>query len=85
MLIHPYTATKNVYLSEEVVPTIVRALRDLVEGRTTEVLLNRQCFEQLQLLGPFKKAMVLGGLLRRDSSPSLIAVNCWERNWEDDG
>jgi hypothetical protein len=43
--LHRFTAVKNVWLSEYVVQAIVRALHDLVEGRTTEVLPNLHYFE----------------------------------------
>ena len=37
-LFHPFTAVKNLYLSEELASHIVPALQELVEGRTTGVL-----------------------------------------------
>ena len=37
-LLHPFTGVKNLYLSEEFARRIVPALKELVEGRMTEVL-----------------------------------------------
>jgi hypothetical protein len=37
-LLHPFTAVKNLYLSDEFATRIVPALQELVEGRTTAVL-----------------------------------------------
>ena len=37
-LLHPFTAVKNLYLSEEFSPHIGPVFQELVEGRTTEVL-----------------------------------------------
>jgi hypothetical protein len=37
-LLHPFTAVKRLYLSEEIAPRIARALQELDGGRTTEVL-----------------------------------------------
>jgi hypothetical protein len=41
-LLHPFTAVKNLYLSEEFGPRTASALQELVEGRTTEVLPSLQ-------------------------------------------
>ena len=37
-LLHPFTAVKNLYLSEEIALRIGHALQEFVKGRTTEVL-----------------------------------------------
>ena len=37
-LLHPFTAVKNLYLTEEFAPRIIPALQELVGDRTTEVL-----------------------------------------------
>ena len=39
-LLLPFAAVKNLYPCKECVPRIARALQELVEGRTTEVLPN---------------------------------------------
>jgi hypothetical protein len=41
-LLHPFTAAKNLYLSEEIAPRIVPAPQELVGGRTTELLTTQQ-------------------------------------------
>jgi hypothetical protein len=53
-LLHPFTAVKNLYLSEEVAQHIVPALQELVGGRATEVLSTLQniFLEGLEPSGP---------------------------------
>jgi hypothetical protein len=53
-LLHPFTAVKNLYLSEVIAPHIVPALQQLVAGRVTDVLPNLQNIfvEELQPSGP---------------------------------
>jgi len=41
-LLRPFTAVKNLYLSEEIQPGISSALQELVRGGTTEVLPSLQ-------------------------------------------
>jgi hypothetical protein len=41
-LLRPFTAVKNLYLSEEFQPNMASALQELVGGRTTEVLPSLQ-------------------------------------------
>ena len=56
-LLLPFTAVKNLHLSEEFAPDIATALQDVVEGRFTEVLPSLQNIfvEGLGPSGPFQK------------------------------
>ena len=58
-LLRPFTAVKNLYLSETITPRIIPALQELVGSRTTEVLptLENIILEKLQLSGPVQKGM----------------------------
>ena len=57
-LLHPFTAVKELYLSEEFTPRIAPYFQELVGGRTTEVL---PALQSLLLSehpsGPFKEAI----------------------------
>jgi hypothetical protein len=37
-LLHPFTAVKNLYITQEIAPCIAPALKELAGGRVTEVL-----------------------------------------------
>ena len=58
-LLHPFTAAKNLYLSEEIARCIVPALQELVGSRTTEVLptLQNVFLEGLEPSGPVKEGI----------------------------
>jgi hypothetical protein len=58
-LLHPFTAVKKLYLSNELAPRIVPALREQIEGRTTAVLptLQNILLEELQPPGPVRHAI----------------------------
>jgi hypothetical protein len=79
-LLHPFTAVKDLYLSQEFVPRIAPALQELVEGRAMEVLPAPQnlFLEVLQLSEPVEKAV--GRLVAaRQLSGHPIAVSPWNR------
>jgi hypothetical protein len=80
-LLHPFTAVKNLYLSEEFSPCIVPALQELVGGRTSGVLpiLQNVFLEGLQLSGPVQEA--IGKFIAaRQVTDHPIVVARWERN-----
>ena len=58
-LLRPFTAAENLYLSEEIASRIVPALKELVGGRTTEVLpaLRNIYLEGLQSSGPIQEGI----------------------------
>jgi hypothetical protein len=57
--LHPFTAVKNLYLSEEIAPGIAAALQELVGGRITEVLprLQKMSVERPRTLGPLRETI----------------------------
>jgi hypothetical protein len=77
-LLHPFTAVKNLYLSEEFARRIVPALLELVEGRMTEVLpaLQTVFLEGLQTSGPVQEGIGQFVAMRQASHP--IAVSRWK-------
>ena len=78
-LLHPFTAVKNLYLSEESAPFIAPALQELVEGRPTEVLptLQNIFLEGLQSSGPVHEG--IGKFVAaRQLSSHPITVSLWE-------
>jgi hypothetical protein len=85
-LLHPFTAVKNLYLSEEIVQRIVPALQELVGGRVTEVLpaLQNIFLESLQPSGPIQKAIGQFVAARQVASQP-IGITRWENNlmWEE--
>jgi hypothetical protein len=78
-LLHPFTAVKNIYLSEELAPRIVTALQELVGGRTTEVLptLQNIFLEGLPPSGPIEEGIRQFVDKQRVSQ---IAVSRWDRD-----
>jgi hypothetical protein len=79
-LLHPFTAVKDLYLSQEFVPRIAPALQELLEGRAMEVLpaLQNLFLEVLQLSEPVEEAV--GRLVAaRQLSGHPIAVSPWNR------
>ena len=79
-LLHPFTAVKNLYLSEEVARRIVPALQELVGSRTTEVLptLQNIFLEGLGLSGPVQEGIGQFVTTRQEGTSHLIAVSHWE-------
>ena len=75
----PFTAVKNLYLSEEFAPGIAIALQELVGGRITEVLPSLQnIFVQgLEPSGPFREN--IGQFITtRQLSGHRIAISDWD-------
>ena len=58
-LLRPFTAVKNLYLSEEFQPDIATALEELIRGGTTEVLPSLQniFLANFEPSGPFQEAI----------------------------
>ena len=77
-LLQPFTAVKNLYLSEEFEPRIMPSLQELVGERMTEVLLTLQnlFLEGLDTSGPVPKASEQFVARRQASQP--IAVSHWD-------
>jgi hypothetical protein len=77
-LLKPFTTVKNLYLCEEFAPRIMRALQELVGGRTTEVLptLQNIFFEELQLSGPVQES-IREFVAARQVTSYPIAVSRW--------
>lgn len=79
-LLRPFTAVKDLYLSEKIVPLIAPALQELVGERVTEVLPALQCLllEGLHTSGP-----VLGAIspfiAAREQSTHPIVTSYWDR------
>ena len=80
-LLRALTAVKRLYLSKEIVPRIVPALQELVEGRTTAVLptLQNIFLEELQS-GPVQEDIGKFVAARRLSG-HFITVSHWERQF----
>jgi hypothetical protein len=78
-LLHPFTAVRNLYLSEEIAPRIVSALQELVGSRTTEVLpiLENIFLEGLQPSGTVQEA-VGQFVAARQVTTRPIAITNWE-------
>jgi hypothetical protein len=77
-LLHPFTAVKNLYLSEEVAQHIVPALQELVGGRATEVLSTLQniFLEGLEPSGPIREG--IGQFVSgRQFTGHPVAVSRW--------
>ena len=79
-VLHLFTAARNLYLSKEFSPRIAPALKELVGGRTTEVLptLQSLSFEDLPS-GPVQED-VGDFLAARQLSGHPITVSSWERS-----
>ena len=77
-LLHPFTAVKNLYLSEKIVPLIGPALQELVEGRATEVFptLENIFLEGLESSGRSQEG--IGRFVSaRQSASHPIAISPW--------
>jgi hypothetical protein len=83
-LLHPFTAVKNLCLSEELAPRIMLSLQELVGGRTTVVLPNLQniFLEVLQESGPVHEAIVQFVAMRQVTGLD-IAVSRWDNAKQD--
>jgi len=80
-LLLPFTAVKNLYLSEEFAPGIAAALQELVGGRITEALPSLQnIFVQgLKPSGPFQEN--IGQFVAaRQLSDHPIAISGWDKD-----
>jgi hypothetical protein len=80
-ILHPFTAVKNLYLSEANAPCIMPALQELVAGRVTEVLLNLQNIfvEEFQPSGPVQEG--IGKFIAaRQLAGHPITVSRWDKD-----
>jgi hypothetical protein len=78
-LLHPFTAVKNLYLSEQFALRIGPALQELVEGRTTEVFptLQNIFLKGLQPSGPVQEG--IGKFVASRQVINLpIAITSWD-------
>jgi hypothetical protein len=77
-LLHPFTAVKNLYISEKNARRIGPALQELVEGRATEVL---PALENIFLQGLESSGRAQEGIERfvaaRQSASHPIAISTW--------
>ena len=81
-LLHPFTAVKNLYLSEKIALRIGPALQELVEGRTTEVFpaLQDIFLEGFESTGPVQEGIGKFVAARQVTSPSIV-LSSWA-NWD---
>ena len=81
-LLHPFTAVKNIYLSEKLAQRIVPALQELVGGRATVLPTLQNIFlEEPQpsgSLGPIQKG-IQQFVATRQTTSHPIAVSRWDR------
>ena len=84
-LLHPFITVKDLYISEEFVPRIVPALRELTGDRVTEVL---PALQTLFLDDPHPSGLVQEAIEQFVAARQLaghpIAVYHWERQYGDD-
>ena len=80
-LLHPFTAVKNLYLSEANAPHIMPALQELVAGRVTEVLptLQNVFIDELEPSGPVQEGLEKF-VAAREFTSHPIAVFRWDRD-----
>jgi hypothetical protein len=78
-LLHPCTAVKNLYLSEQFALRLGPALQEPIEGRTTEVLPSLQniFLGGLQPSGPVQEG-IRQFVASRQVTSCPIAVSCWD-------
>jgi hypothetical protein len=78
-LLHPLSAAKNLYLSEEFAPRIAPALQELAGGGTTEVLptLHNIFLEGLQPSGPAQEG-IRKFIAARQLSNHTITISQWQ-------
>ena len=82
-LLLPFTAVKNLYLSEEFAPGIASALQELVGSRITEVLprLQNIFVEELDQLEPFDfRENIEQFIVARQLSDRPITISVWTKN-----
>jgi hypothetical protein len=82
-LLLPFTAVKNLYLSEEFAPGIASALQEPVGSRITEVLprLQNIFVEELDQLEPFDfRENIQQFIVARQLSDRPITVSVWTKN-----
>lgn len=84
-LLHPFTAVKNLYLEEVIVPSFVLALQELVGGRTMEVLpaLENILLEGFQPSEPLHEGIEKFVAVRELTGHS-VAVSPWEMDLEEE-
>jgi hypothetical protein len=77
-LLLPFTAVMNLYLSKEFAPAIAAALKELAEGRITEVLPSLQniSVEELEPSGPFQEN-IAQFVVARQLSGHPISISIW--------
>jgi hypothetical protein len=73
-LLQPFTAMKNLYLSDEFAPRIVSAMQELIGGGMTEVLptLQNIYLEGLQPSGPVQESLQQFVASRQASRPIAV-------------
>ena len=83
-LLHPFTAVKNLYPSEEIARRIGPALQELAEGRTAEVLpaLQNIFLEGLKSSGPVQEGIAKFVAVRQVASRT-IEVSSWANSHRD--
>ena len=83
-LLRPFPAVKNLYLDAEFAPRIMPSLKELVGGRTTEVLptLQNIFVEGLQSSGPVQES-IRQFVAARQVTGHPIAVFLWENSEKD--
>jgi hypothetical protein len=84
-LLQPFTAVKKLCLSKEFQRSLAPAFKELVGGRTMEVLPSLQdlfLHGGLQTWGPVRKSIQQFVATRQASHP--IAISRWGRNGESD-
>ena len=79
-LLHPFTAVKNLYLSEQFAPHIAPALRELTGERTTEVL---PALQNIFLQGFQPSEPIQEGIARFISARQLtnhpVVISVWDK------
>ena len=89
-LLRPFTAVKNLHLSEEIALLIGPALQELAEGRTTEVLpsLENIFSEGLESSGPVQEGIAKFVAARQVVIFPIAISSCaksgWDRQWTSD-
>ena len=84
-LLHPFTGVKNLYLSEEFARRIVPALKELVEGRMTEVLPTKEIIFLAGLVPSKTFQEGIGKFVAtRQVTTHPVAVSHWDRSYPSD-
>jgi hypothetical protein len=83
-LLHPFTAVKGVYISQEIAPRIAPALQELVRERVAEVLPVLETLFLEEPLTPGSVQETIGPFVSaRQLSSHPITISRWERKVED--